>query len=162
MTLIFWGNDGAASGGQSREVMAPPLYESETRCSASGAAAEARTVEAERLATAKRKRYPFDGHDGLASLPLFQEASACFRNAGRIQDAQRASGEFTSFERKLSEDYAALQLQLRTARSARQYSEALHVTRDLEALISGRPNDAYSEWLADVHRELERKLAQPR
>jgi hypothetical protein len=157
--MTFWSGDGEASDSRLPEVPAPPLYEGQVTCSMTAANAEARAVEAERLATAKRERYAFDSRDGVSALPLFQEAVACLRDAGRIQDAQRVNADFVSFRQKLDEDYAALGLELRTARSAKRYAEALRATRELEAFVAARPSDAYSEWLLSLHREFEQKLA---
>jgi len=162
VAVTFGGSDEARGGAPANEVPAPSLDAAEVGCPTSGSAAEARAVEAERLAMAKRERYGFDARDGVLSLPLFQEAAACFRDAGRLQDAQRVSLSLAAFAQKLGEDYAALRLQLRTARSEKQYAEALRVTRELEALVAARPIDAYSQWLANLHRELEQKIAASR
>jgi hypothetical protein len=150
---------GEGSDSVGREALAPAPYEGVVHCSVQDAkAAEARATEAERIAIAKRERYAFDAKDGVLALPLFQEASACFRNAGRIQDAQRLATAFETWRDRVHGDYAALRLELRAARDQRSYRDARRATRELLALLALRPGDPYADWLRALDRDLETRL----
>jgi hypothetical protein len=149
----------AADGIATPELNPPSFFEVVASCTAVGPeAAEARGREAERLALAKKARYAFDARDGVEALALLQESAVCFRDVGRIQDAQRMSGEFGGFRERVGDDYAALRLRLRSALAAQRWREALDATRELERFL-GQGDDAYRQWLASLRRQLEQKTA---
>jgi hypothetical protein len=153
--FAFGGSQALDAAG--REPAPPALYDGARACSASDpTAAEARAIEAERLAKAKRERYAFDTKDGVLALPLFQESSACFRGAGRIQDAQRLAAAFEGWQEKIDGDYAALQVRLRAARNEGRFADARRVTHELLALLTLRGGDAYAEWLQGLDREFDK------
>jgi hypothetical protein len=144
------------------EVPPPALHASGSTCSVTGArSAEARAFDAERAALAKRERYVFDLSDGVAALPLLDEAAACFRESGRIEDARRTSTALDEWRRKLDTDYASLQLELRAALADHRVKPALRAARDLEDLLAARADHPYVEWLRGTRRDLERRDARP-
>ncbi len=147
-----------SSAGSGSDVPPPALHTTGAVCSVTGAiSAEAKAIEVERAAMAKRGRYVFDASDGVAALPLFDEAAACFRDAGRIEDARRAGAELDEWQKKLDADYASLQLELRAALSENRVSSALRAARDLEDLLSTQHDHPYSEWLRGVRRDLQQR-----
>lgn len=147
---------GSATG---KDPAPPPLHSAAATCSVTGGRAlEAEAFERERAASAKRARYAFDATDGVAALPLYDEAVACFRGAGRVEDARRAAAELDAWRAKLDTDYASLTLSLRAARAEGRLRDALRAARDLEALLSLQHEHPYAEWLRRVRRELEAKV----
>jgi hypothetical protein len=145
------------------EAIPPPLFVSGAGCSVDGTkSAEARAIDAERTAVAKRERYVFDASDGVAALRLLDEAAGCFREAGRIEDARRATAELEEWQRKLDADYASLRLEVRAALSEKRTQRALRAARDLEDLLSTQPDHPYAEWLRSVRRDLERNGNKPK
>lgn len=156
--LLPEGSEGARLG----EPPAPPRFEPEHAiCSASGAGIEARAFEAQRLGRAKRERYTFAAKDGVEALPLFAEAGACFRDAGRIQDAQRAQAEVAELCDRLNGDVLSLRLALSSALERQRFADARTMARKLQALLGTGRRGAYAEWLDDTRRELESKLSRP-
>lgn len=150
------GRLGASVAGN--DPVPPPLPAAAATCSATGGmTVEARAFDAERSAAAKRARYAFDVSDGVAALPLYDEAAACFREAGRIEDARRATAEADAWRTRLDADYASLVLELRAARAEKRVRDALRAARDLEALLASQPEHPYTEWLRGVRRELEQQ-----
>jgi hypothetical protein len=153
---------GAASS-HAREPAVPELLEpAPESCSTQGTASADRAFEAERLARAKQQRYPFDASEGARVLALLQEASVCFREAGRVRDSQRTDAELASFQARLASDFAALRVRLSGLRAGNRPEPALAVTRELLLLTSGQLEHPYARWLSELERELERKVQKPR
>lgn len=143
-----------------RDPVPPPLHAAGAACSVTGAtSAQGRAFDAERAAVAKRERYAFDASDGVAALSLFDEALACFHDAGRIEDARRAGAALEAWRVRLDADYASLVLELRAALAEKRTRDALRAARDLEGLLSAQREHPYAVWLAGVRNDLERSAA---
>lgn len=141
-------------------IDAPTLAETPVACSASDSATTGhRALEAEHAARAKAERFLFDFSDGVDALRLYREAVACFDRAGRTADVARARTELADWQGRVNDEYAAMRLRLRVALDHDRYADALRAVKELQALLSDRPESAYLEWLARVRRELETKAA---
>jgi hypothetical protein len=152
---------GPQSSALTEPVAAPRFEPGRAACSAAGAGVEARAFEADRLGRAKRERYAFAGKDGVEALPLLREAVACFRDAGRIQDAQRVQAALADLCERLNVDVLSLGLTLSAALERERFAEALRTVRKLQALVGTGRTGAYAEWLDRTRRDLEGKLSHP-
>jgi hypothetical protein len=142
------------------EVEAPPLALRELECrEREPARAERRAREAEQVARARMQRSVFVPRDGLEALDGFQEAVACYRDAGNEGEAQRAKAHLDRWSSQLNDDYAAARLRLRVALDRDRPQDALSAVRSLQALLSARPPSRYTEWLSSLQRQLERRMA---
>ena len=151
---------GAFAAVSSARAEAPALVETLVTCSASDPTTTVhRALEAERAARAKAQRFLFDFSDGVEALRLYQEAAACFDRAGRTAEATRAQSDLANWQARVNDEYSALRLRLRVALDHDRFADALHATKELQALLSDRVESPYLEWLARVRRELETKAS---
>lgn len=109
------------------------------------------------LAEGKRERSPFKVQDGVAAVPLFRVAAACFKTA----EDPRASAEMDAaaerLERSLEEDYRAHQMRLEHALEVRDLRTAQKEVKVLLALLEGRTGP-YVMWLSNLNRRLAMKV----
>jgi hypothetical protein len=108
------------------------------------------------VALGKRERRPFHVEDGVAAVPLFETASACFKVAG----LGGASGEAARYARdlrtKIEEDYRAHQVRLEHALMVEDWDTAQDEATVLRAFTEGKQG-AYVSWLSNLQRELQMK-----
>jgi hypothetical protein len=118
-------------------------------------------------ADAKRERSPFAPEDGVAAVPFYERASACFKVAGRPDDERDASADATTLRRRLTDDFRLNRLRLERALLTEDWTTAHRQIRTLEAFI-GRHADAstklappaeavrvsFYNWLANVDRRI--------
>jgi len=109
------------------------------------------------VASGKRERRPFHVEDGVAAVPMFETASACFRVAGQTAaagEAQRAAQDLRS---KINEDYRAHQVRLEHALTVQDWATAQQEVSVLRAFTEGKQGQ-YVVWLSNLDRRLELKL----
>jgi len=123
---------------------------------------EHRARDHERAALAKQERSAFDATDGVDAVFPFREAQACFQLAGKADDASRVANELSQWSGRLNERYATLRLQLKVALDKQRHADALAAVRELQALLAHQEEGPYRQWLGQLSRTLEQKLAQPR
>jgi hypothetical protein len=148
-----------------REVPAPVLFDDRQvgQCpERESSIAEHRARDHERAALAKEERSAFDATDGVDAVSLFREAQACFQLAGKADDVTRVANEFTQWSGQLNEQYATLRLQLKVALDKQRHADALAAVKELQALLAHQEEGPYRQWLGQLSRTLEQKLAQPK
>lgn len=146
-----------------REMEPPALIDEERPCAQTNPQDAARHArEAEQAALAKEERFPFEARDGVDAARLLGEARACFATAASEPDRTRVDAELKQWSERLNQDYSALQLKLRVGLDNDRQQDALDACAGLEALLAGRPDSPYRQWLGAVRHELEGKLARPR
>jgi hypothetical protein len=128
--------------------------ESTATCPQSTPEAAAALAE-EKLAQAdgKRERLPFDVREGVSSVPLYDEAIACFKAANRPDDAKETEASRDMLKRSMSDDFRARRLRLEHMLVVEDYELAkldVRVLRDLTAEKRG----PYVDWLASVQSRL--------
>jgi len=104
-------------------------------------------------AEGKRERSPFDVRDGVAAVPMFLQAAACFQVGG---DGARATEMQTGAERlkkQLDEDYRAHQMRLVHALDVKDLRTAHKEVRVLLEMLQGK-SDPYVVWLSNLERRL--------
>ncbi len=105
------------------------------------------------LARSKRERSPFHPEDGVAAVPLYQVAAACFRAAGDADDADDASAEAGAIERALGEDFREHRVRLQRAMAQKEWPRAEHEAQVLSTFLANAPGE-YADWLAALRRKL--------
>ncbi len=148
----------------SHEVPAPPLFDEHQaiRCpEAEPAVAEHRARDDERAALAKQERSAFDATDGVDALSLFREARVCFELAHNTEEASRLVDEVSRCSGRLNEQYATLRLRLRVSLDKDRSADALAAVREMQALLAHQAEGPYRQWLTQLGRTLEHKVAQP-
>jgi len=109
------------------------------------------------LALGKRERSPFHVQDGVAAVPLFQTAAACFRKSENVAAAKDMEDAATKLKTALEEDYRAHQMRLEHALTVRDLNTAQREVKALLAMLEGQ-NAPYVVWLSNLDRRLEIKL----
>jgi hypothetical protein len=109
------------------------------------------------IAEGKRERSPFHVQDGVAAVPLFQTAAACFRTGGDGVSARDADGAAVRLKKSLEEDYRAHQMRLEHAIEVRDLRTAQREVKVLMAMIEGQ-SGPYVTWLSNLDRRLTLKL----
>jgi len=149
----------------SRDVPAPSLFDDQksVTCPATEElAAEHRAQQFERAARAKQERSAFFPSDGPDAAALLNLAAACFEYANKHEDAERMGKELSHWKQQLGEQYATLRLRLRAALDNERTVDALSAVRELKSLLAHQQDGPYRQWLEQVSRNVESKLAQPR
>ncbi len=140
----------------------PALFaEAPPACPQSGGV-EARALAANkvRLAESKRERGPFHVEDAVAAVPLFTEASVCFKQAGEAAAAADAAASAAKLRTQLEEEYRARQVRLEHALGVKDLPSAQRETRMLLGMLDGRTGP-YVTWLGSVERRIALKLGKP-
>lgn len=151
----------ATADPSTREVAAPALATTRPLCANPDPKAAAhRAEEAERFARAKEQRFVFDTTDGVDAMALLGEACVCFEAAGRADDRARAAAELDRWTGRMNEQYTELRLRLRVAVDHHEYPAALRAVRELQTMVSGSADGPYAQWLVELRRDLENKVAQ--
>lgn len=109
------------------------------------------------VASGKRERRPFHVEDGVAAVPLFETASACFRVAGQTAAATEAQKAAQDLRSKINEDYRAHQVRLEHALTVQDWATAQQEVSVLRAFTEGKQGQ-YVVWLSNLARRLELKL----
>jgi hypothetical protein len=144
------GNGGVGAGGT-----APPLWSATAAVCPQSAPAQALAFAEERRRTAegKRERRPFHVQDGVAAVPLFDVAAACY-GVGGDAGLQAASAQAASELRtKVNEDYHAHQVRLEHALNVKDMATARHEVTALRSFTDGLTGP-YISWLSDLERAL--------
>jgi hypothetical protein len=104
-----------------------------------------------RIAQGKRERRPFHVQDGVAAVPLFELAAACFATGGDTARASTAQQSASDLRARVNEDYHAHQVRLEHALNVKDMPTVMHEATALRALTDGLAGP-YVSWLADVQR----------
>lgn len=109
------------------------------------------------VADAKRERRPFYVQDGIASVPIYELASACYKAGGDAADATETAGAAASLRRELNEDYRTHRVRLEHNLTINDNVSARREVRILLQFTEGKQGD-YVTWLSNLERELRLKL----
>lgn len=109
------------------------------------------------IGSGKRERRPFQVEDGVAAVPLFETAAACFRVAGQQGAGAEAQRDAQDLRAKINEDYRAHQVRLEHALTVQDWATAQREVTVLRAFTQGKQG-AYVVWLSNLDRRLELKL----
>jgi hypothetical protein len=138
-----------------RSIAPPELFAGvQTGCREHEPAA-ARVLAREQLAAAdgKRERSPFSVRDGVLAVPLYATAASCFQLAREPDAAREAAASARLLAAELQQSLQAHQARLEYFLARTRFAAAEAELVALRELVAGR-NDAYSQWLTAVAREL--------
>ncbi len=113
----------------------------------------------ESVADARRERRPFHVQDGVAAVPLYETAAACFRQGGDQASANESSNEAAALRKEMTDDYRTHRVRLEHSLNVQDYKTARKEVLTLEAFLEGRQGD-YINWLASLDRRLKLKVGQ--
>jgi hypothetical protein len=116
-------------------------------------AALAIAVEKLGLAEGKRERSPFHVEDGVAAVPLFETASACFKIGVQSASADDAARSAQLLRTKVNEDYRLHQVRLEHAITVKDWDTAQREATVLLAFTRGKQGP-YVLWLANLQHKL--------
>jgi hypothetical protein len=121
-------------------------------------AALAVAMEKLSVAEAKRERRPFHVEDGVAAVPLFELAAACFELAEQTGAAAEAARAAEELRGKINEDYRLHQVRLEHAMTVQDWVTAQKEVKVLLAFTEGQ-QAPYVVWLSNLDRRIMLKLA---
>jgi hypothetical protein len=106
------------------------------------------------LAIAKQERSPFHPEDGVAAVPLYEGAEACFRAAGREGDAADAAADAEHLRHRMTEEFREHRIRLRRAMAVQEWPIAVHESGVLLTFLPSGGSD-YGTWLSNLRRKLQ-------
>ena len=109
------------------------------------------------LARGKRERSPFAVQDGVAAVPLFERAGACFAQGGQGMLAEESKGAASDLRARLTDDYRVHRVRLEHAVDIGDDKTALKEVRVLRSLTEGK-SGTWVDWLGTIERKLTMKL----
>jgi hypothetical protein len=109
------------------------------------------------LAEAKRERSPFHVQDGVAAVPLFRAAAACYKLGEEADASHQMDDAAAKLTKSLEEDYRAHQMRLEHAIEVRDLRTAQKEVNVLLALLEGQTGP-YVVWLSNLKRRIAIKL----
>jgi hypothetical protein len=116
--------------------------------------AEALAAERLRLAVAKHERSPFHPEDGVAAIPLYEAAAACFRKAARNAEADEAAADARQLKQQLEDEFRAHSLRLQRALALENWKWAERESAVLSAFVTGGGTE-YADWLSNLRRKIQ-------
>ena len=134
---------------------APELWEAADATCPQPAGPKALAFAKERrlVADAKRERRPFHVQDGVAAVPIFETAAACFKAAGDTEEANDSAAAAAMLRQQVNEDYRTHRVRLEHATQVNDWRTARHETRVLLAFTQGKQGE-YVTWLSNLDRKL--------
>lgn len=142
----------------------PPrqLVEAHTDCPHSDVAA-ARSLAEESLRDAdnKRERSPFYPRDGLAAVPLYQRAAACFARAEEAGLAREAQAAAARLRARLGDELHVRHVRIERLISQQKYDVLKHEVLLAAELVQDKSHP-YAAWLSALARESEVRRADER
>lgn len=149
--LTFLGNDDSAL--PSSEGLEPPeLFTTEASCPATGNPA-ASASSAEYRAHSRGDRMRYDPRDGVQAAMLYDEAAACYRQAGEAEKAAEMERERDEMKETVNAEYAARRLRLHHALQTEDWEQAVIETRALLRLTAFiDPENDFVVWLERTRR----------
>ncbi|MBX3225726.1 MAG: hypothetical protein KIT84_30885 [Labilithrix sp.] len=159
--LFLGGDDVSAEREDNRpqppELWGPPV----NQCARAKDRNEAVGYARERmgLADAKRERRPFHVQDGIAAVPLYEAAAACFRAGADPASGQLAEESAKYLRREMTDDFRMRRVRLDHALSIDDFSSAQREVRILLQFVEGKQGE-YVTWLSNLERKLKLKIGE--
>lgn len=130
------------------------LFDDSAACPATDPAGAARKGQSLELAArAKRERYRYDAHDGLDAGRLFAQASKCYALGGDPAGQKRVDEEGQAWRQRITEEFRAARLRLRTAMQNNQLEAALGAVTSMRRMLQGEDHP-YAKTLLSQERQL--------
>ena len=159
--LFFFTDDGnTVAKATPREV--PELWDAPVDACPHASPERALAFARERngVADAKRERRPFHVQDGIAAVPLYELAAACYKAGGDQASATEVAGAAAALRKEISDDYRTHRVRLEHALSIDDLPNARREVKILIQFTEGQPGE-YVTWLTSLERSLRLKLGRP-
>lgn len=158
-TVLCWLNTSVDAGAPPDEVESLGDGRSIPCASSDPKAALDRAADTERAALAKQQRFSFDSRDGVQALSLLRETEACFRNAGRNEEASRVRSDADKWFQILNTEYSTARLRLTFDLDHGRTVEAIEAIGELQGFMAANGQSPYGHWLTRTRESLLRRLA---
>ncbi|RYE80562.1 MAG: hypothetical protein EOO74_01970 [Myxococcales bacterium] len=148
-------------------LMAPPKKvpalwsDPVTACPQSGAAAEATAQDRFATAEMRRERSPFDARDGVAAVPLYETAAACFKASGHPEAAEVAAASAKTLRETFQREYNTHAVWLEHSLQVQNWRAAQKEVAIMGAFTEGKKGE-YVTWLSNMERYLRVKYGTKR
>lgn len=154
-------DEGPSDGLGEKPNEIPTLWSDEEQPCPRQASGEALAAarEARLLAEGRRERSPFDVRDGVAAVPLFQQAAACYKNGGDEARSGEMEESATQLKARMDEEYRAHQMRLEHALEVEDLPAAQREVKQLLAMLTGQTGD-YVVWLSNLERRLKLQIGE--
>jgi len=159
---LFLGEETAANNGPDNRPQPPELWNPPTnQCARANERAQALGFARERmgLADAKRERRPFHVQDGIAAVPLYEMAAACFRAGADPASGQLAEESAKYLRREMTDDFRMRRVRLDHSLSIDDFASAQREVRILLQFVEGKQGE-YVTWLSNLERKLKLKIGE--
>jgi hypothetical protein len=117
----------------------------------------ARAHEVQQVAEARRERRPFHVQDGVAAVPLFEVASACYQRGADQARATETANAAAALKAEMSQDFRTHRVRLDHLLTIKDWVSARREVRVLLAYMDGKQGD-YVVWLSNLDRQLKLKV----
>lgn len=154
--VILSDNGDAATGAPPKEF--PQLFDAPITSCPQQAPEQAAAFASDKLAlaNARRERRAFHVQDGVAAVPLYEQAAACFKSGGDPEAAKEAEQAATDLRTQVEEDYRMHRVRLEHAMAVKDWRTSQKEVRVLLDFTEGKQGE-YVTWLSTVDRRLQLK-----
>jgi hypothetical protein len=154
--LLFPDDD---SGGLRPPTDFPQLWDAPVTSCPQNSPAQALAFASDKytLAAGRRERRPFRVQDGVAAVPLYEQAAVCFKIGDRPDLVKESSDIAQKLRAEVDLDYRTHRVRLEHALSVGDLQMAHKEVRVLLALTEGKQGQ-YVTWLSNLDRRLQLKF----
>jgi hypothetical protein len=152
-------SDGAQADNGQQPQQVPDLWDPATTvCPQSNPdQALARAHEVQQVAEARRERRPFHVQDGVAAVPLFELASACYtRGADQARSTEMANAA-AALRHEMQQDFRTHRVRLDHVLTIKDWVAARREVHVLLSYMDGKQGE-YITWLSNLDRQLKLKV----
>ncbi len=117
----------------------------------------ARAHEIQQVADAHRERRPFHVQDGVAAVPLYELAAACYQRGGDQAHATETANASAALKAEMQQDFRTHRVRLEHLLTIKDWASSRREVRVLRAYMDGKTGD-YPTWLSNLDRQLKLKV----
>ncbi len=117
----------------------------------------ARAHEVQQVADARRERRPFHVQDGVAAVPLYEMAAACYLRGLDKDRSSEAKNAAAALQAEMQQDFRTHKVRLDHLLTVKDWVAARREVRVLLAYMDGKQGD-YVVWLSNLDRQLKLKV----
>jgi hypothetical protein len=117
----------------------------------------ARAHEVQQVADARRERRPFHVQDGVAAVPLYELASACYLRGADQARATETANAAAALKAEMQQDFRTHRVRLDHLLTIKDWVPARRETRVLLSYMEGKQGE-YVTWLSNLDRQLKLKV----
>ncbi len=117
----------------------------------------ARAHEVHQIADARRERRPFHVQDGVAAVPYYELASACYQKGADQARATETANAAAALKAEMQQDFRTHRVRLDHLLTIKDWVSARREVRVLLAYMDGKQGE-YVTWLSNLDRQLKLKV----